>query len=96
VPLHKWLQVIYLTDGGRMPVRACHVARIVDVSRDAADGMLRSISGSDGTSRRGRSLMRVASSLRTLMEFALYVVVAAGYFALVGSCDAAIFSSLLA
>lgn len=71
MPLHKWLQVIYLTDGGSMPVRACHVARIVDVSRDAADSMLRSFSGgSDGRSRRRRSLMLVASALRTLMEFA--------------------------
>lgn len=80
-----------------MPVRACHVARIVDVSCDAADGMLRSFSGnSDGTSRRRRSLMLVATALRTLMELALYVVVVADYFALVGSCDAAIFSSFLA
>jgi transposase-like protein len=97
VPLHKWLQVIYLTDGGDMPVRAYHVARIVDVSNEAADSMLRSFDAvADGTSRQQRSLMLVAAALRTAMQFAQCLVVAAIYFALVGSCDAAILSSFLA
>lgn len=95
VPLHKWLQVIYLTDGGDIPVQACHVARIVDVSREAADGMLRSFN-ENGTSTQRRTLMLVVAALRTLMQFAACFLVVTAYCAFVSSCDAAILSSFLA
>ncbi|MBS0524141.1 MAG: transposase [Proteobacteria bacterium] len=41
VPLHKWLQAVYLTDGGALPISALHLAFIVGVSRTTASGMLR-------------------------------------------------------
>ncbi len=36
VPLHKWLQAIYLTDGGAKPVRPQHLGKILNVSHKTA------------------------------------------------------------
>ncbi|WP_422002520.1 transposase [Reyranella sp.] len=41
VPLHKWLQAIYLTDGGTKPMRPHHLQRVINVSFKTASGMLR-------------------------------------------------------
>ena len=43
LPLHKWLQAIYLTDGGSKPIRPYHLARIVDVSCKTATDMLKKL-----------------------------------------------------
>jgi transposase-like protein len=40
VPLHKWLQAIYLTDGGTKPIRPYRLARIINVSAKTATSML--------------------------------------------------------
>jgi transposase-like protein len=44
VPAHKWLQAVYLTDGGTRPMRAYHLHRILNVSLKTASSMLRRIS----------------------------------------------------
>ncbi|MBS0517108.1 MAG: transposase [Proteobacteria bacterium] len=41
VPLHKWLQAIYLTNGGTRPMRPHHLQRILNVSFKTASAMLR-------------------------------------------------------
>jgi transposase-like protein len=51
VPLHKWLQAIFLTDGGIRPIRAVHIERIVGVPGPTAAAMLRSMKD-DQTFRR--------------------------------------------
>ncbi len=43
VPLHKWLQAIYLTDGGTKPIRTHHLELILNVSFKTASGMLRKL-----------------------------------------------------
>lgn len=43
VPLHKWLQAIYLTEGGKKPIRPHHLQRILNVSFKTAATMLRRI-----------------------------------------------------
>jgi transposase-like protein len=43
VPAHKWLQAIYLTDGGTRPMRPYHLHRILDVSFKTASSMIRRI-----------------------------------------------------
>jgi transposase-like protein len=43
VPAHKWLQAIYLTDGGTRPMRPYHLHRILDVSFKTASSMMRRI-----------------------------------------------------
>jgi transposase-like protein len=40
VPLHKWLQAIYLTDGGTAPIRPHHLGKILNVSFRTASAML--------------------------------------------------------
>jgi transposase-like protein len=40
VPLHKWLQAIYLTNGGSARVLPYHLARIINVSCKTATSML--------------------------------------------------------
>jgi transposase-like protein len=40
VPLHKWLQAIYLTDGGSTRIVPYHLARIVNVSFKTATTMI--------------------------------------------------------
>jgi transposase-like protein len=40
VPLHKWLQAIYLTDGGSTTMRPFHLAKIIGVSNKTAVAML--------------------------------------------------------
>jgi transposase-like protein len=44
VPPHKWLQAMYLTEGGAKPMRAHHLSRILDVSFKTASSMMRRIS----------------------------------------------------
>jgi transposase-like protein len=43
IPLHKWLQAIYLTDGGNKPMRPHHLQQILDVSFKTATSMIRRI-----------------------------------------------------
>jgi transposase-like protein len=43
VPAHKWLQAIYLTDGGTRPIRPYHLHRILNVSFKTASSMMRRI-----------------------------------------------------
>jgi transposase-like protein len=40
VPLYKWLQAVYLTRGGAMPIRPHRLAAILDVSFQAANTMV--------------------------------------------------------
>lgn len=44
VPVHKWLQAIYLTDGGTKNIRPHHLQRILNVSFKTASFILRRIS----------------------------------------------------
>lgn len=41
VPAHKWLQAIYLMEGGTKPVRSNHLQRILNVSFKTAASMIR-------------------------------------------------------
>jgi transposase-like protein len=41
VPAHKWLQAMYLTEGGTKPIRAHHLGRILNVSFKTAASMMR-------------------------------------------------------
>lgn len=41
VPAHKWLQAMWLTEGGAKPMRAYHLARILNVSFKTASSMMR-------------------------------------------------------
>jgi transposase-like protein len=43
VPAHKWLQAMYLTEGGIKPMRAHHLSRILNVSVKTAASMMRRI-----------------------------------------------------
>jgi transposase-like protein len=43
VPAHKWLQAIYLTEGGTKPVQPYHLHRILNVSFKTAASMVRRI-----------------------------------------------------
>jgi transposase-like protein len=45
VPAHKWLQALWLTEGGTKPMRAYHLARILNVSFKTASSMMRRIAG---------------------------------------------------
>jgi transposase-like protein len=41
VPAHKWLQAIYLTEGGTKPLRPHHLQQILNVSFKTASSMMR-------------------------------------------------------
>jgi len=43
VPVHKWLQAIYLTEGGIKPMRPHHLQRILNVTSKTASSMMRRI-----------------------------------------------------
>ncbi len=43
VPLHKWLQAIYLTDGGGRPIRPHRLGKILNVSDKTSAAMLRKL-----------------------------------------------------
>ena len=43
VPAHKWLQAIYLTEGGAKPIRPFHLHQILNVSFKTASSMIRRI-----------------------------------------------------
>ena len=45
VPLHKWMQAIYLSAGGAKPIRANQLARVIDVSFKTAARMLKRLEG---------------------------------------------------
>jgi len=40
VPAHKWLQAVYLTDGGTKSMRPYHLRRILNVSLKTASSMM--------------------------------------------------------
>jgi transposase-like protein len=44
VPVHKWLQAMYLTDCGATPIRPHHLQRILNVSFKTAAAMMRRLS----------------------------------------------------
>jgi len=44
VPAHKWLQAIYLTDGGTKQMRPHHLQQILNVSFKTASAMMRRLS----------------------------------------------------
>jgi transposase-like protein len=44
VPAHKWLQAIYLTEGGTRPMRPQHLRQILNVSSKTASSIMRRIS----------------------------------------------------
>lgn len=48
VPAHKWLQAIYLTEGGTRPMRPHHLHRILNVSVKTASSMLKRLGGATG------------------------------------------------
>jgi transposase-like protein len=54
VPLHKWLQAIYLTEGGKKPIRPHHLQRILNVSFKTASTMLRRLE--DAAAAKGTAL----------------------------------------
>lgn len=41
VPAHKWLQAIFLTEGGTKPMRPYHLHQILNVSLKTASSMMR-------------------------------------------------------
>ena len=43
IPAHKWLQAIYLTEGGTRPMRPYHLHQILNVSFKTASSMMRRI-----------------------------------------------------
>jgi hypothetical protein len=45
VPARKWLQAMYLTEGGTKPIRAHHLGRILNVSFKTAASMMRRMGG---------------------------------------------------
>ncbi|GEP57858.1 hypothetical protein RSO01_50240 [Reyranella soli] len=49
VPAHKWLQAVYLTDGGTKPMRPYHLQRILNVSLKTASSMMRRIGEAAGS-----------------------------------------------
>ncbi len=42
-PSHKWLQAIYLTDAGTLPIDPDRLARVLDVPRATASAMLQAL-----------------------------------------------------
>lgn len=63
VPPHKWLQAMYLTEGGAKPMRAHHLCRILNVSFKTASSMINRIS--EAADRLGpASTIREASTAR--------------------------------
>ncbi len=44
VPLHKWLQAIYLTDCGAKPMRPYHLQKVLNVSFKTAAAMMKRLS----------------------------------------------------
>lgn len=60
VPLHKWLQAIYLTECGMQPMRAHHLCQILNVSPKTAASMTRRI-GEAANDLRSASTSRAPS-----------------------------------
>ena len=48
VPAHKWLQAIYLTEGGARPMRPFHLHKILNVSLKTASSMMRRLAEAAG------------------------------------------------
>lgn len=61
VPLHKWLQAIYLTRFGTVPMRPHHLQQIIDVSFKTASAMLRKLAEAATSSDDVVSLLRSES-----------------------------------
>jgi transposase-like protein len=51
VPVHKWLQAIYLTEGGANPIRPHHLHRILNVSFKTAASMVRRLADAGASNR---------------------------------------------
>ena len=64
VPLHKWLQAIYLTNGGATPVRPYHLAQIINVSSKTATNMLKKLDDA----AHGKSSASVRKSSRAIFR----------------------------
>ncbi len=58
VPAHKWLQAMYLTQGGTRPMRAHHLSRILNVSFKTAASMMLRIGGAAKNLRRASAKER--------------------------------------
>lgn len=54
VPLHKWLQAIYLTDGGTRNIRPDLLRKLLNVSLKTASSMIFRLNEAAATSRRPR------------------------------------------
>lgn len=66
VPLHLWLQTIYLTDGGSKLMRPFHLSKIVGVSPRTAVAMLRRLG--QASERARRSPLNEAQHDRRILE----------------------------
>ncbi len=68
MPLHKWLQAVYLTDGGALPISAPQLAFIVGVSSTTASGMLHRMrdAARRGNGPASRSLEAMRQSLSVM------------------------------
>jgi transposase-like protein len=53
VPAHKWLQAIYLTEGGTRPMRPYHLHRILNVSFRTASSMMKRLGRATGRTAPG-------------------------------------------
>jgi transposase-like protein len=71
VPAHKWLQAMYLTEGGTRPIRALHLARILNVSFKTASAIMRRIA--DATRPSAASLDDAGAVARRSVDFAVPV-----------------------
>ena len=69
VPAHKWLQAMYLTEGGSRPMRAHHLGRILNVSFKTAASMMRRIG--DATRQPTSGLDDPGAATRPPADFAI-------------------------
>jgi transposase-like protein len=68
VPVHKWLQALYLTEGGAKQIRPHHLQQILNVSFKTASAMLRRISDAAAAAEQAESCELSESSERTPSE----------------------------
>jgi transposase-like protein len=55
VPVHKWLQALYLTEGGAKQIRPHHLQQILNVSFKTASAMLRRINDAAAAAEQAES-----------------------------------------
>ncbi len=83
VPVHKWLQAIYLTDCGAKPMRPYHLQKILNVSFKTAAAMMRKLSEAAATGRQDFAAagagMPDLSHAAMPVQFAAMPPVSAGY-----------------